>query len=244
MANGPMIHELSRLNNYNNISVGVHLVLDEFQSLSKSETFARHGITDNQGVFQRDRISNFTSFSKDLQLAVKDELQMQINVIRNWRKNISHVDSHHHVHNNPAVLEIIADLCRENNIPSIRRPYALTPWQRLRTRKKKGVKSIGRLPSNKTQVQKSLFKKVRYEMNAMTRYNDSLHLLKSFKTTDDFFSVATFLDLNIQQRKSKPKTIELMCHPGHPSYSTETFTLADPLLWKKMELLLINYSEV
>ena len=244
MANGPMVHELTRLNSYNNISVGVHLVLDEFQSLSRSETFARYGITDNQGVFQRDRINNFKSFPKDLQLAVKDELQMQINVIRKWRRNISHADSHHHVHNNPAVLEIIVDLCRENNIPSIRRPYALTPWQRLRTSKKTGVKSTGRLTSDKKQAQKSLFKKVLYEMNAMARYNDSLHLLKSFKTTDHFFSVATFLDLNIQQRKSKPKTIELMCHPGHPSYSTETSILAEPHLWKEMEVLLINYSEV
>ena len=182
MANGPMVHDV--LNSYNNLqleSIWCSTNFNHCRDLDLRE------IWDYISSIQRDK-NNL--FPKDLQLLSR-RLQMQINVIRKWRRNISHADSHHHVHNNPAVLEIIVDLCRENNIPSIRRPYALTPWQRLRTSKKTGVKSTGRLTSDKKQAQKSLFKKVLYEMNAMARYNDSLHLLKSFKTTDHFFSVAT-----------------------------------------------------
>jgi predicted glycoside hydrolase/deacetylase ChbG (UPF0249 family) len=128
----------------------------------------------------------------------------------------THIDSHHHVHNLPHLLPALREL---------RRKYAI-PRSRIT------MNVFG--PGERKPASLLLKKKL---------YNFALRRVCGFETTDAFTAFQTFYALGLRPRPGI-RTIELMTHPGHPSYEDETRLLGDG--WEKQSpcsIRLINYAD-
>ncbi|MHB1314854.1 MAG: carbohydrate deacetylase [Christensenellales bacterium] len=87
------------------LSAGVHLNLTCGKPLS------------NQASLTNGNAMNHTSFAGALREAIRDELTLQIEKVKKTGIQITHIDSHHHVHSHPAVEPVALELARRNNLP-------------------------------------------------------------------------------------------------------------------------------
>ncbi|MGF7184545.1 hypothetical protein GGQ84_000629 [Desulfitispora alkaliphila] len=93
-------------------AVGVHLCLSSGKALSQSNNIPK--LVDEQGYFfSKDRVLQ-EPFPLD---QVKRELRQQIETVLRMGVELTHLDSHHHVHMNPVILEAVADLAVEYKLP-------------------------------------------------------------------------------------------------------------------------------
>lgn len=127
MANGTCLTEAKKfLDSHPDISSGIHLCLSEGQSLTKNPILHKYGITDEKGRFIRLAILKKWYLSKELKQALREELCAQINYLRSLGFNISHADSHQHVHLHYRFMPIFDSVLKQFDIRKVRRCKPLT----------------------------------------------------------------------------------------------------------------------
>jgi predicted glycoside hydrolase/deacetylase ChbG (UPF0249 family) len=99
--------------------VGVHLVLSEGEPLTDRMRRCRR-FCDGSGRFSRMDSSRAFWLSTSDRDAVGTELRVQIERCRRDGLPLTHVDSHHHVHTDPAIGPIVIELARELRVPYVR----------------------------------------------------------------------------------------------------------------------------
>jgi hopanoid biosynthesis associated protein HpnK len=108
---------------YPNLAVGLHLVLGCGKAVLPPSKIPH--LVDAQGNFSDQ--NNLAGVRYNLSLQARRELPLEIRAqlekFRATGLQLSHVDGHNHMHFNPAVLHILAELAEEFNINVIRLPY-------------------------------------------------------------------------------------------------------------------------
>ncbi len=240
LANGEALEDAIRIaKTYNDISFGVHLCLDEYNSLTKSEVLRKFGIIDDDNVFTRQGVYKIKKTTKELRGAIYDELNAQIEVFVNAGIEISHIDGHHHCHTrNLWILEILSDLAQKYNINIIRRPSS----NRIILRNHEFA--IQKLSNIKVENLRLKYKTFLW-VTARVLFNSVWirRVKKKFRTTDKFYSYYTFYhNISVLKPLIKNKTIELMCHPGHPDYEIETNLIKERVLDNFIRCKYVSYK--
>ncbi len=196
MSNAPAFEDaVHRAQDYPQVSFGVHLNLTQFAPLSDPNRL--RPLLNDDGEFQNPL--NLSALNRDVATAILDEWTAQVQRVREAGVNVSHIDSHHHVHTLWALLRVVKELQKRLDITRVRATKTLflqpmTP--RLH------VLRMRRLAWRKT---------------IQTGYPTRL--------TDTFAEYETIHKLHV----SKPmffNIVEAMVHPTHPTYADETVLLS------------------
>ena len=96
MANGTCLGQAAEFSkSHPEFSFGVHVCLDEFDSLTKNTILQKYGITDNVSVFIKGSLFNISYFDQELIKAIDGEIRAQVDQVLSLGVSISHIDSHH-----------------------------------------------------------------------------------------------------------------------------------------------------
>jgi predicted glycoside hydrolase/deacetylase ChbG (UPF0249 family) len=119
MANMPGFEEASALAHERKLimHVGAHLVLSEGQPLTERMRQCRR-FCDAAGRFVPSRRAFWLS-NQQIEI-VGIELRAQIERCRRGGLVVTHLDSHHHVHNQPAIGRVVIQLARELGVAHVR----------------------------------------------------------------------------------------------------------------------------
>jgi predicted glycoside hydrolase/deacetylase ChbG (UPF0249 family) len=214
MANGPAVEEAAReLKKYPRASFGVHLNLTEFAPLAPSEGLAP--VLGADGKFN-DNIRRIR-LDGSIKTAILTEWCAQVDRLRALGVNLTHFDSHHHVHTVAGLFPVLKTLQSRYGIRRVRLTRNLyDAGQKLRPglRPAKGV------------------------------WNMALRHIYSTRTTTTFTSLESFHS-QVRHGYKPAGTIELMVHPGNKDFVDETSLLAGPWIETvepRMEL--ISYHEL
>lgn len=122
MANGSCLEQARNFANLHpKVSYGVHLCLSEFGSITKSKSLQRAGLIDENGVFLHKAIFHSRNLKEKYVIeAIRNELNAQIEVLKSLGFNISHADSHHHVHTIYPLREVFAEVLQNSGIKRLR----------------------------------------------------------------------------------------------------------------------------
>lgn len=119
MANGAFFGaalELSRENHFDD-KIGIHFNITE--GIPLTETIKKMSAFTENGEFHG-RINRVKPLSKAEKNAVYEELSAQIKKIEAAGLNITHADSHHHIHTAVFIAPIVIKVCKEHGINKIR----------------------------------------------------------------------------------------------------------------------------
>jgi hypothetical protein len=124
MANGDDFGGAKRvIKNHPTLSVGAHLNLTEFKSLSQPEVFLRKGIVDENFIFNgrlKYRTENDFTFDSELLEAIYIELRLQMEKILDNSINITNIDSHNMIHYWMKLFPVIKKIQNDFNISIVR----------------------------------------------------------------------------------------------------------------------------
>jgi predicted glycoside hydrolase/deacetylase ChbG (UPF0249 family) len=243
MANGVAFEHAIRLcRSVPSLDVGIHLTLVEEEPLGTAT--ATSTLVDADGRLHR-HASIFTKKYVAGKIHLQDvwsELEAQIKKVLSRGIEISHLDSHQHLHMLPQIRHITIALANKYNIPAIRVPREhLRPYM---LRRAGGISRLCQL----------------FVLNAFCQLGKKMPVLR----TDNF--VGFFFGGNLHKEnlhkllQSLPisGTCELMCHPGlddqHTRYghwgyhwSEELSALTDPEIAKVLRqqgVDLISYRQL
>lgn len=211
------VHRIVEL--YPNASFGVHLNLTEGKALTNSNILRECGVVDENNYFTKK--SRFISYAnKALEDAVFYEWDAQVNKIINIENiNVTHFDGHHHIHMNTAYTKALKRLIEKYHVQWVRRKH--NTWcPDVFSGKIKNIisdflfafpvirrASIELSPGLRGRYLKEEWSKEISSVTGMTDYfngyEQALSFIKKGFTPKD----------NV--------VIELMCHPGHPSFEEE-----------------------
>jgi predicted glycoside hydrolase/deacetylase ChbG (UPF0249 family) len=189
---------LRRAQDFPQCSFGVHLNATTGQPIRKDP--ALEPILDENGRFHKNLQSR--KFSKSTRHALFLEFCAQIDRIKASGIPISHLDSHHHVHNLPAVFPVLKAVQRHYGIRKVRISQNLYP--------------PGHHVPAHLRMKKSF-------------YNWALRYYYQTKTTDCFTDLRTFLQV-LRTTRLGFQSVEVMVHPGPRKYTEETSLLQTPWL--------------
>lgn len=105
------------------ISFGVHLNLTEGEPLLYSQVMLDYGLYvehDDAVIFNTQWARNKCP-NKHVRKAIEAEFNAQIGKIRDFGVDISHIDSHHHIHTTLLCLQVIPLVLKQNDILRLRR---------------------------------------------------------------------------------------------------------------------------
>jgi predicted glycoside hydrolase/deacetylase ChbG (UPF0249 family) len=193
MANGPFVLDaIERSKRFSGCSFGVHLNLTEFRPLRQREGL-RQILSDN-GEFTNalDQAPATVKKTRRLLAAIADEWCDQIEFLRRAGLQVSHLDSHQHVHTIPAlfpVLKYVQGRCGIRKVRTARNVY-------------------------KTDLSAS-------KLLAKRVFHFSLRHFYATRTTHVFMDFATFHERAVVGRQTWPSA-EVMVHPGSPADSAES----------------------
>ncbi|MGE5413096.1 MAG: hopanoid biosynthesis-associated protein HpnK, partial [Syntrophomonadaceae bacterium] len=104
------------------LSVGLHLVLVDGRAALPPSRVPH--LVDGDGRFRQSPVlaGVRAQFPPVAQGEVRQEVRGQIERFRETGLRLSHVDGHHHLHLHPVVLDTLAALAREFDIPAVRLP--------------------------------------------------------------------------------------------------------------------------
>lgn len=102
--------------------IGVHLILTEDEPLTEGIASCPRLVSDGKFTkYFTSRSSNFKFLSSKEKKAIYDELSAQVDKLKDAGIILSHADSHHHVHTNFSICNIVFKVCKKNNIRRIRK---------------------------------------------------------------------------------------------------------------------------
>lgn len=201
------------------VSFGCHLNLTQGSPLLKSQILqdvgftivSDDGKTELNGMCFRNRI-----IAKEVQSAILEELDAQIQKVLDSGIEISHIDSHHHVHNGISILPLVVKTAKKYHIPRIRilRNY---------------------VPSLPDVIARKVW---RIYLGCL---NYGVKTTEWFSSPKEFYKLT-----KSKQVLKKNSTIELMCHPGGASdYEISEIELLKSIDFQKdFGDILINYNQL
>jgi len=191
LANCPGTEDaLKRARQFPQCSFGIHLNATVSRPLRNDAGLGP--ILDADGQFRRNLAT--IRLSQAMRRALFVEFSAQMERLLAAGIPVSHIDSHHHVHNLPSVFPVLKAVQRRYGIHKVRISQNLyAPGYRLRA---------------DLRVKKML-------------YNWALRNWYRTKTTDGFTDLRTFCGLS-RTTALRLRTLEIMVHPGPPSYQEET----------------------
>lgn len=218
------------------ISIGVHLNLTEFTSLTRPNIFIETGITDEEWRFSgklKYSLEPNKKFNNETKNAVFNEWSEQIIKILDHGVNVSHFDSHNHVHYHNSLLYVVKKLQKKFSI------------DKIRIRNVKPLSFYG-LFNNSFE---SKYPPLRKEFSNYL-WNLSLRFYRPWaKTTDYVFSYLSLINyLKAGCILPRNKTYEIITHPGstyleyfkHENILIENHELSKHISKYK----LINYNDL
>ena len=219
LANAPSIADAcQRIGNFSSCSFGVHLNITQFKPLTGPEGL--RPLLSEDGMFSGyDRVRSGVRDS-GLKNAVFSEFCAQIEACRSAGVEISHIDSHHHVHTILWIFPILKKVQKRFNIRRVRLTVNLYS------------------PKDPASVQIQIKK---------AAYNFLLRSYVKTATTGAFADFQTFYECATAS-VLKNKVIEAMVHPGNIEYEgsqEETDLLRTP--WEdqlRIPIELINYNNL
>lgn len=117
LANGPEFEDaVRRSRHFPQCSFGVHLNLTQFEPLTRGT--ALQALLADDGCFERQRLPLI--FGDRLRQAILEEWSAQVRRAREAGLEVTHLDSHHHVHTALALLRCVQQLCREHGVRRVR----------------------------------------------------------------------------------------------------------------------------
>lgn len=204
--------EITKL--YPECSFGVHLNLTEHRPLTKDNAF--RPILNQEGNFNGN-IRN-VKISSALRKAIFREWCAQIETVSLDGIEISHVDSHHHIHTIPKLFLILKRIQKKYKIFKVRNTMNIY--------------------SNNTRP-------ASYKLICLKKiWIIALKYYYPTKITSGFTSLQVFLE-SLKYSSQSHRNVELMVHPGHPGYAEETALLHGS--WMKQlpfDVELINYKSL
>ncbi len=217
MADGERLAEAVRLAaTFPRCSFGVHLALTEMSPISSANVFREAGLLDENGRFN-DAIRSIRPSGR-LKEAIFSEWSSQVQRVVEQGVQISHFDSHHHVHTIPWLLGTV---------------------KRLQTKF-----GVGRVRSSMNWYLRSECRPSTVHLLKKRLWNSALRHWPSTKTTDHFTSFSWFVKNMMEGEIRRSGVAELMVHPGQPYAVDETRLLwSDWLSQMPCPIELINYSE-
>ncbi len=251
MANGkslPLVEKI--VYDHPKISYGAHLCLDEFDSLTGSETLYKYGLTDNDGKFIRGAIFGIKNFPEELKKAIIDELSAQISKLLSIGIPISHIDSHHHFHTIYTLKDVISYVMDKYKIEKVRLCNNVSIFEILKnnmfnkTKIHSNVEVVSIVKKKNVNVVSKILNliKSKYFIFLMNKYYRN-----RYKVTSGFESYSSFLNKDKVRKQYRDKDyIELMCHPGHSGkqFQKEAIEVSDMLLVNNSNYQLISYNEL
>jgi predicted glycoside hydrolase/deacetylase ChbG (UPF0249 family) len=192
MANGPFVEDgVQRAKKFTDISYGIHLNITFYSPLLFNEDL--RPLLDAKGNFAGKSAVAKTSMTSQLANAIYKEFCNQIERLISLGINISHIDSHEHIHTLPAIFPILKRIQKRYDLWKVRitRNIYLPDYN---------VSAILRM------------KKMLYNF-ALRNYNTT-------KTTAGFGSLTEFYS-NAKKNNLNYKTIEVMVHPGSEKFRDE-----------------------
>jgi len=213
MANGPALrHAVARVKHFRRCSFGAHLNLTQFAPVTPGRDATL--LTGPDGYMSRS--PGGKRFAPKLFAAFYRELCAQVELLGSAGIEISHFDSHNHVHTRPQLLPVIKALQRRYRIRKVRISKNIyTPEQ----------------PVSPALARKKM------------AYNWALRNFYATRTTEGFTELLSYrAEL---ERGHHCRSIELMAHPG-ASYAAEEVALlqSDWLNSSGLHAGLINYHEL
>lgn len=126
MANMPLVNDAKKLFDLykENISFGIHLNITEGEPLLKSKVLLDCGMIlekDGKEYFNIENKNCNKRFSQIIEDAIFCELSAQIETIHSLDIQYSHIDSHHHIHTRPYMINILPRLQKKFGFTKIRR---------------------------------------------------------------------------------------------------------------------------
>lgn len=201
---------------FSNCSFGVHLTIDDLTPLSPVVTLEKYGLVED-GQFVKDAYKKL-EYNKEIEEVIYEEWKRQIMKIREAGISISHLDSHRHCHSYSFFPRIVKRLADEFEIKKVRLNRYTPLYIKLR-QKNDAIKlesspnTTEKATTGETGIVATL--KRHFERLATYRY-----LKHNFVSTDYFCSFRYYCAN--EPLLSRYHTIELMCHPGHPSFEEES----------------------
>ena len=97
--------------------IGIHLNLTEGEPLTEDIKKCKSFVENGSYHHRNDRLKPLSSFEKQ---AIYKELTSQVEKIQNEGIQLTHADSHHHIHTALFVAPIAAKVCKEHGIAKMR----------------------------------------------------------------------------------------------------------------------------
>ena len=222
MANGNAFHNaIKHILNFQDMSFGIHLTLTELPSLTQPNIFFETKLIDDRGFFTGEIRRIHPSLV--LKNAIFKEWEQQVIKIMDHGIQISHIDSHHHVHTIPWIITTLKKLQRRFNIRKVRTTMnwyyrkEYTPSRELLLKKK---------------VWHFLLRKL-YRTNTTNYFTSFGYFLRSLN------------DGEIDSRRFSRVVFELMCHPGNPLNIEESKLLwTDWICQLPLSIKFISYNQL
>lgn len=252
MANGFCLDEVARFSKrHPEISYGIHFCLDEYESLTKNSVLSEYGLTDNDGVFIKGGVFVCERYDERLKNAVYDELCAQVERLLFLGVPISHADSHHLVHTRvPKLQNTFISVFKKYGIEKVRIGEIYSLREMIKTHQTDAPSSTNAnhitIEHNTGKQKGKIIRGLNFVKAQIKQLAINYRYKKNFKTTDYFFFYSGLLKNTSMANKMTNATIELMCHPGHPSpvYQFEICQIESNKLDEKMNYKLISYNEL
>lgn len=176
-------------------SFGVHLNLTEFEPLTPPEERANLSIClDGNGHFRGEGYLRSIALRSKVRQAIYNELRLQVEKTLSLGIDISHFDSHNHIHTIPELFFVIKRLQKHFGIRKLRSTWNVWP------------------PSEKKSLAIILQKHI---------WDFALRRYYYTKATSGFTSFATFYSV-ARLALLKHHSMEVMVHPGNSDFEEET----------------------
>lgn len=251
MANSAYLQEVKRITESfgDTKSFGVHLNITEGSSLTNNPVLRDAGMIDENGCFIRSHNFESRLYEKKLIDAVAQEWDAQVYEILAKGIKISHLDGHHHCHTWYGFYEALLRVTEKYHITKIRNTF-ISPFV---TTKDNIIKSVSKLLLQCNLINASKNINITRKLASIRYYQDKIKFLEAtrglvktdfFDAYENFCSKAKGLPMNAILPNSA--IVELMCHPGHPTYQNEYQMITSDKLGiiHDPDIALINYNDL
>jgi predicted glycoside hydrolase/deacetylase ChbG (UPF0249 family) len=218
MANGPsVLSAVEGSKRFPSCSFGIHLNLTEFRPFSRSEGLKELLGEDGEFSGILERAPGSIKKTRSLISAMADEWCHQIEFLQKTGVEVSHLDSHQHVHTIPFVFPVLK--------------YVQGKYGIRRVRATRNVYKAGESPS-----QVILWAKRAYQF--------SLKHFYTTRTTHAFMDFSTFYERAVVGHQEWPSA-EVMVHPGSLADCEENRLVCSDWITQLGETVrLISYSDL